>query len=123
MMLKVAGLRRRISIKKLEGNIRMNIKISQARMNYDQESGYTGQVEFTVDGHKSPYELTLHSTKGNEWSYGLHFLGEPGIEEEIFELDEYIEDNDELFDQLIEAARKTCENDPRAGSADKTQLY
>lgn len=92
-------------------------------MNYDQDSGYTGQVEFSVEGHKSSYELTLHSTKGNEWSYGLHFHGEPGIEDEIFAIDEYIEDNDELFDELVEAARKTCENDPRADSASKTQLY
>jgi hypothetical protein len=101
----------------------MNISISTARMIYDQETGYTGQVQFSVEGHKSSYELTLHSTKGNEWSYGLHFLGEPGIEDEIFKLDEYIEDNDECFDQLVDAARTTCENDPRANSAEKTQLY
>lgn len=101
----------------------MIIAISKARMNYDAETGYTGQVEFVVEGHKSPYEITMHSVKGNEWSYGLHFLGEPGIEEEIFALDEYIEDNDESFDQLIEAARKTCENDPRAGRENKAQLY
>lgn len=101
----------------------MIIAISKARMNYDAETGYTGQVEFAVEGHKSPYEITMYSAKGNEWSYGLHFLGEPGIEEEIFALDEYMEDNDESFDQLIEAARKTCENDPRAGSENKAQLY
>ncbi|MEX2415906.1 MAG: hypothetical protein WD424_07165 [Paenibacillaceae bacterium] len=101
----------------------MNITISKARMNYDIETGYTGQVEFAVEGHKCPYEVMMHSLKGNEWSYGLHFLGEPGNEEEIFALDEYIEDNDECFDQLIEAARKTCENDPRAGSENRPQLY
>jgi hypothetical protein len=125
MMLRVEGSRRRISINHLnsERNIRMNITIVDARMNYDQESGYTGQVQFTVEGHKCPYELTLHSTKGNEWSYGLHFHGEPGSEDEILALDECIEEDDELFDQLIKAAWITCTNDPRAGSKEMTQLY
>lgn len=101
----------------------MNISISNAKMTYDKDNGYTGQVEFSVEGHKCPYELTMHSTKGNEWSYGLHFLGEPGKEEEIFAVEEYIEDNDESFDRLIEAARSKCENDPRAGTENRTQLY
>lgn len=101
----------------------MNITISKARMNYETESGYTGQVEFVVEGHKSPYEITMHSMKGNDWSYGLHFLGDPGKEEEIFVLEEYIEDNDECFDQLIDAARRTCINDPRANNDHKQQLY
>ncbi len=101
----------------------MNLSILKAKMLYEKDSGYTGQVEFAVEGHKSPYELTMHSSKGNEWSYGLHFLGEPGKEEEIFAVEEFIEDNDESFDQLIEAARSQCENDPRAGSENLTQLY
>jgi len=101
----------------------MNISILTAKMTYDKDSGYTGQVQFEVEGHNRSYEITLHSSKGNDWSYGLHFLGEPGKEEDIFAVEEFIEDNDEAFDHLIEAARNKCENDPRANSDHKLQLY
>ena len=76
-------------------------------MTYDKENGYTGQIIFEVKSHKSPYEITLHSKRGKEWSYGLHFSGEPGLEEEIFAVEEYIEENDECFDLLVEAGKKT----------------
>jgi hypothetical protein len=97
----------------------MIITILKAQMKYDEELGYTGQVEFEVAGHKSAYEITMYSKKGKEWSYGLHFLGEPGKEEEIFALEEYIEDHDECFDQFIEAGKSTLDKDHREISTHK----
>jgi predicted RNase H-like HicB family nuclease len=84
----------------------MKMTIIEAAMTYSKEDGYVGKVQFQVDTHKYPYEIALHSKKGKEWSYGLFFLNEPGAEEDIFAVEDYLEENDEAFEQLVEAARK-----------------
>ena len=74
-------------------------------MTYSKEDGYMGEVKFEAEGHKQPYVLFLHSKKGGDWGYGLHFLGESGDEEEIVAVDEWLENDDEAFDELVEAAK------------------
>ncbi|PYI52713.1 hypothetical protein DLM86_20655 [Paenibacillus flagellatus] len=74
-------------------------------MTHTKDDGYVGKVRFTLEGHKSAYEITLHSKKGNEWSYSLNFAAESGIEKEIEAAEERIEEDDELFDALVEAAK------------------
>nr|WP_245855584.1 hypothetical protein [Paenibacillus rigui] len=86
------------------------IKIQSACMTHTKEDGYVGQVEFQVEGHKFPYEITLYSTKGKEWSYGLHFLEQSGSEEQILEVEDLLEENDEYFDMLVEAAKNSLQN-------------
>ncbi|HEY0828083.1 MAG TPA: hypothetical protein VGE40_08310 [Bacilli bacterium] len=86
----------------------MNIIIHQAEMKYTKETGYIGNVQFQAEGHKEPYEITLHSKDGKEWSYGLHFSHEPGIEEEIYLVETEIDEDDEFFDKLIQAAKDTA---------------
>lgn len=81
----------------------MEIKILNARMAKDAD-GYSGTVEFEVEGHKLPYEMTLFSEKGKEWEYGLHFLNESGTEEDISKVEEYLEESDDAFYRLIQAA-------------------
>jgi hypothetical protein len=81
------------------------IRVLEASMEYDKEDGYVGKVAFEVVNHKQPYEITLYSKKGKEWSYSLNFLHESGGEEEIEALEELLEDDDEIYEQLIEAAR------------------
>ncbi|GGG11484.1 hypothetical protein [Paenibacillus abyssi] len=83
----------------------MKITILHATMSYTKEDGYVGQVQFRAENHRDDYEITLQSKKGKEWSYGLHFLNASGSEEEIFKMEELIEEDDELFDSLIEAAK------------------
>jgi hypothetical protein len=83
----------------------MKINIQKADMTHSKENGYVGHVEFNVEAHKEPYEITLYSKNGKEWSYGLHFLNASGIEEEIFAVEELIDENDEYFDQLVDAAK------------------
>lgn len=85
----------------------MNIKINQTDMKYTKENGYVGNVHFQAEGHKEPYEITLHSKDGKDWSYGLHFSNEPGIEEEIYLVETEIDENDEFFDRLIQTAKDT----------------
>ncbi|WEK55774.1 MAG: hypothetical protein P0Y55_06940 [Candidatus Cohnella colombiensis] len=88
----------------------MKINIIKTNMSFSKETGYVGHVEFGVEGHKQPYEITLQSDKGkNDWNYALNFSQTPGSEEEIQKVDEYIEEDDDLFDELVEAAMKTIE--------------
>jgi hypothetical protein len=85
--------------------INLKFDIRKAEMSHSKEDGYVGNVEFLVDTHKEPYEITLYSKNMKEWSYGLHFLNASGSEEEIFAVEELIDENDEYFDQLVDAAK------------------
>ncbi|MBD2871166.1 hypothetical protein IDH41_21505 [Paenibacillus sp. IB182493] len=87
----------------------MNISILDASMTYSKEDGYVGKVQFGVEGHSNEYEITLQSKKGNEWGYGLFFLHESGKEEQLLELEDLIEEDDELFDFLVETAEAKLE--------------
>ncbi|UVI30873.1 hypothetical protein [Paenibacillus spongiae] len=82
----------------------MNVNILNAELNYSKEEGYTGHVHFEVDGHKSGYELTLMSKNAEDWMYSLNFLNGPGKEIQINQVEEQLEENDDLFDTLIDAA-------------------
>ncbi|GGN98964.1 hypothetical protein [Saccharibacillus kuerlensis] len=89
----------------------MNIKILNARMERREDKSYMGKVEVEADGHREPYELTIYSKNGNAWEYSLHFLKDPGPEEEILALEEYIESDDDAFDNLVDAAWDTMEQE------------
>lgn len=88
----------------------MNIEIIQANMTHDPEEGYVGQVQFRMGENSPEYEITLHSKKGKEWMYGLHFVNEPGGEEEILAVEELLEEDDEIFDHLVEAAKNKLQS-------------
>jgi hypothetical protein len=90
----------------------MELQILQAHMTYTKADGFVGKVEFQVKGHKEPYEMALHSKSAKDWSYGLFFLRDPGDEEEILAVEDWLEEDDEAFDRLVEAARQTLP--PRA---------
>lgn len=88
----------------------MENKILNARMERREDKSYMGKVEVEVAGHKEPYELTIYSKNGNTWEYSLHFLQQPGPEEEILAFEEYIENDEEAFDILVDAAWDTMEH-------------
>jgi len=77
----------------------------EASMTHSKEDGYVGKVEFRVEDHKQPYEITLYSKNGKDWMYSLNFLNESGSEEEIDALEERIEEDDELYEYLIQTAK------------------
>lgn len=81
----------------------MKIAIVQAAMSRE-EDGYRGSVLFEAEGHKCAYEVTLLSKNGSSWDYSLSFGGESGPEEEILAVERALEEDDDLFDQLIDAA-------------------
>ena len=83
----------------------MKMTITESKVNYTEQDGYLGHVTFEIDGHPQPYEATLHSTKGRNWSYGLRFAGEPGDEKLIIAVDDWLEEDDEAFERLIDAVR------------------
>lgn len=87
----------------------MSVNIVESSMTHSKESGYVGHVVFQVEGHSVPYEMTLHSKNAKEWSYSLNFSGKSGSEEEIDAVEEMLEDNDELFDSLVNAARSNLQ--------------
>lgn len=83
----------------------MKVKILSAKLSQDEDTGFVGQVQFEVEEHKKPYEVTLQSDNGrNNWSYALNFSSEPGSEEEIQAVDERLEEDDAFFEQFIVAA-------------------
>lgn len=86
------------------------IKIIDARMEYSKEEGYVGQVEFEVEQDNNTYEITLQSKRGKDWGYSLHFTTKSGSEEELFAVEELIEDNDEIYDLLIDTAKSKLES-------------
>jgi hypothetical protein len=81
------------------------LNIVNATMTHKAEDGYLGKVEFTVERHKVPYEITLHSKNAKEWSYSLNFARESGTEEDILFVEDLLEENDELFDRLVNVAK------------------
>jgi hypothetical protein len=83
----------------------MDITISKAAMSHNKEEGYLGHVEFLVQEHPKAYEITLQSKNDRDWNYSLIFAGEPGKEEHILQVEEQLEQDDDLFDQLVAAAR------------------
>ncbi|GIP14683.1 hypothetical protein J40TS1_03250 [Paenibacillus montaniterrae] len=81
----------------------MNVTIIHAQMTYTKQDGYVGSVHFEVEGHQQAYEMALQSKKGADWGYGLFFLAGSGNEEQLLQVEDEIEENDELFESLIEA--------------------
>ncbi|MFD2116733.1 hypothetical protein ACFSTH_20165 [Paenibacillus yanchengensis] len=88
----------------------MDISIISASMTFTKEDGYVGKVHFSVPAHRFDYEIVLQSKKGKEWGYGLFFLNESGDEEQLELVEELLEENDELFDQLVDAAKQALES-------------
>lgn len=88
----------------------MKVEVIYASMSYTKEDGYVGTLHLEVEGHKQAYEMALQSKKGNEWGYGLFFLSGSGNEEQLTELEDEIEDNDELFDRLIEVGKAALQS-------------
>ncbi|WP_312029592.1 hypothetical protein [Paenibacillus sedimenti] len=82
------------------------IEIMKANLEHSKEDGYVGHVEFTVEGHAFPYEITLQSKSRKDWSYALNFSKESGKEEDIDAVEDLLEE-DEYFDQLVDAALKS----------------
>ncbi|GLI06315.1 hypothetical protein YDYSG_23450 [Paenibacillus tyrfis] len=82
----------------------MNVNIIGSRMTHSKESGYVGHVEFQYEGHEAPYEITLHSKNAKDWSYSLIFSKESGSEEDILAVEERLEEDDDFYDLLVNAA-------------------
>lgn len=87
----------------------MEYQIMKADMAQDDEKHYLGHVTFTLAGHHSQYEITLFSKNGKDWDYSLNFAGDSGIEEEFLKADELLEEDDDLFDALVDAALDSME--------------
>lgn len=88
----------------------MQIRILNATMTYSEQAGYVGKVDFEVEEHKQPYELTIQSRKRTEWGYALNYLHGDGIAEEIEVVDAFLDENDEAFDRLVQAAEDALQS-------------
>ncbi|GAA0137187.1 hypothetical protein YSY43_40280 [Paenibacillus sp. YSY-4.3] len=85
----------------------MELHIVEAQMQRQEDGTYIGKTIFKVASHKANYEITFFSKKGNDWDYSLHYADEPGIEEQFLFVDSRIEEDDEMFDRLLDAAWDT----------------
>ncbi|MNN61462.1 hypothetical protein D3C81_1766970 [compost metagenome] len=87
----------------------MNLTIVTAEMKKAEDGTYLGKTIFRAESHKADYEITFYSKRGNDWDYSLSYANEPGVEEQLIEVDQAIEQNDELFDRLLDAAWDTLQ--------------
>ncbi len=84
----------------------MKATIISATMTRDEDNGYVGLIRFEIENHKQGYEVTIQSDNGkNNWSYALNFSAGSGSEEEIQEVDEWLEEDDAFFEQFVAAAQ------------------
>lgn len=88
----------------------MNVEIVKAELKREEDRSFIGRTVFTVEHHKLPYEITFFSKRGSEWDYSLSFAGEPGSEEQFLEVDTLLENDDDFFNQLLDAALDTQED-------------
>ena len=82
----------------------MTIKILGSEMRRHEDRSFVGKTIFSLDNHKANYEITFFSTRGTEWDYSLSFAGEPGSEEEMLATDALLESNDDVYNELLDAA-------------------
>jgi len=87
----------------------MTVEISAAEMRRNEDGSFVGKTIFTLDNHKAQYEITFYSKRGSEWDYSLSFAGEPGNEEQFLQTDALLETDDDLYNQLLDAALDTQE--------------
>ncbi|MFC7680269.1 hypothetical protein [Paenibacillus sp. GCM10028914] len=80
------------------------LTIERADMRRDEENNFVGYAVFTMEGQAAAYEITFLSKNGKDWDYSLNFAGESGPEEDFLKVDALIEENDDLFDDLLDAA-------------------
>lgn len=84
--------------------------VISATMRQEEDGSFLGQAVFKMEGQKSAFEISLFSKKGKEWDYSLHYAEGERIEEELLAIDELLEEDDDLFDMLLDAARDTMES-------------
>jgi hypothetical protein len=82
----------------------MAVQVINASLTHDGEKSYTGRVQFQVEGHDQPYEVALFSKNKRDWDYSLMFAKESGSEENMLLMEEMLENDDDLFDTLVDAA-------------------
>lgn len=82
----------------------MNIEIISTEMRREGEKGYVGNTVYRTEGEKSVYEITFMSKNGKDWDYSLHFTEQSGDEEELLRMDELLENDDDSYNQLLDAA-------------------
>lgn len=82
----------------------MSIEIIRAEMRREDEKSFVGSTVFKIEGDKSVYEITFMSKNGKDWDYSLHFTEQSGDEDELLKMDELLENDDDLYNQLLDAA-------------------
>lgn len=87
----------------------MKLNIIEASMTKEADGSYLGKTIFTADENEIKYEITFFSKRGKDWDYSLHYADEPGNEELLLAVDAYIEQSDDAFDDLLDAALNTME--------------
>ncbi|MGZ9586900.1 hypothetical protein [Paenibacillus marinisediminis] len=87
----------------------MSLHIERAALTQHTDSEYSGNVVFKLEGYSNHYEISFFSKNGRDWDYSLHFTEQSGSEEEFLKLDERLENDDELFDMLLDAALQSSE--------------
>jgi hypothetical protein len=91
----------------------MAVQVISASLIHDGERSYKGRVQFQVDGHDQTYEVALFSKNKRDWDYSLMFANESGSEQNMFLVEEMLENDDDLFDTLVDAAMNSLDEASR----------
>ncbi|MHA0857224.1 hypothetical protein [Paenibacillus sp. CMAA1364] len=82
----------------------MNLQIKHTDMKRNEDDHFVGHTVFSIEGQKDTFEITFFSKRGKEWDYSLNFFKDPGSEEDLMRLDEILVEDDDLYNQLLDAA-------------------
>lgn len=82
----------------------MKLNIIEASMKKEADGSFLGKTIFQANEDTTKYEITFFSKRGKDWDYSLHYSDEPGNEELLLDVDTHIEQSDEAYDLLLDAA-------------------
>ncbi|WP_209859499.1 hypothetical protein [Paenibacillus shirakamiensis] len=91
-------------------------------MKRQEDKTYLGKTIFKVEGHKKEYEITWYTKHRRDWDYSLHFAHEPGDEEQLLAVDHKLEEDDDFFDHLLDAAWDTLPENEVEEDSEETDL-
>ena len=82
----------------------MKLNVITASMKKEVDGSFLGKTIFQANEDSTKYEITFFSKRGKDWDYSLHFADDPGKEELLLAVDAHIEQSDDDFDELLDAA-------------------
>jgi hypothetical protein len=95
--------------------VEIRFTVVEAAMIRNPKGEYSGFTKFQANQAPTIYELSLASDDGNDWMYNLHFTENSGTDELMDQVSNWIDENDEAFDELLQAALDNVQDSEALG--------